>query len=160
AAAARQADPEVYVMWYWGVGSPFFALHGGSVFESGLFMEGSGTSWFPTLYYRDSVTLNLDQGTQFAKTIPAVNKNSLGVWLPHIRWGNFFGVARWKEALGVDLGRGSLIFPQLWGDIHLLEDRDIEFLRQMNSLAKQNTSFLLYGGNSLVHPCTNGLYGD
>ena len=56
AASARQADPDVYVMWYWGVRSPFFALHGDSIFESGLYMEGSATSWFPTLYYRDSVT--------------------------------------------------------------------------------------------------------
>ena len=41
------------------------------IFESGLFMEGSGTSSTPTLYYRDSVTLSLDQNTQFAKLIPA-----------------------------------------------------------------------------------------
>jgi hypothetical protein len=141
------------------VRSPFFALHGGSVFESGLFMEGSGTSWFPTLYYRDSVTLNLDQGTQFAKTIPAANKDSLGVWLADIRWGNFMGVERWKEALVMDLGRGSLIFPQLWGDIHLLEDRDIEFLRQMNSLAKQNTSLFTHRRNILGDPWKNEVYG-
>ena len=159
AAAARQADPEVYVMWYWGVRSPFFALHGGSVFESGLFMEGSGTSWFPTLYYRDSVTLNLDQGTQFAKTIPAINKDSLGVWIADIRWGNFMGIERWKEALVMDLGRGSLIFPQLWGDIYLLEEHDVDFLQQMNALAKQNTALFMHRRNILGDPWKNEVYG-
>jgi hypothetical protein len=159
ADAARHADPDVYVMWYWGVRSPFFALQGGSVFESGLFMEGSGTSWFPTLYHRDSVTLNLDQGTQFAKTIPAINKDSLGVWLADIRWGNFMGAERWKEALVMDLGRGSLIFPQLWGDIHLLEERDVQFLSQMNAVAKQNTSLFIHRRNILGDPWKNEVYG-
>ncbi len=78
-------------------------------------MEGSGTSWVPTLYYRDSVTLNLDMSTQFAKTIPSINKDSLGVWLAENRWGNFMAHERWREALVMDLGRGSLLFPQLWG---------------------------------------------
>ena len=86
AEAARAAAPDVYVMWYWGSRSPFFALHGDSIFESGLFMEGAGTSWYPTLHFRDSVALNLDQSTQFAKTIPAINKDSLGVWLADTRW--------------------------------------------------------------------------
>ena len=158
-AAARQADPNVYVMWYWGVRSPFFALHGGSVFESGLFMEGSGTSWFPALYYRDSVTLNLDQGTQFATTIPAANKDSLGVWLADIRWGNFMGAERWREALVMDLGRGNLLFPQIWGDIQLLNERDVEFLAEMNSLARKNAHFFLHRRNILGDPWKNEVYG-
>lgn len=158
-AAARKSDPDVYVMWYWGVRSPFFALHGGSVFESGLFLEGSGTSWTPALYYRDAVTVNLDQGTQFADTIPAANKDSLGVWLADIRWGNFMGSERWREALLMDLGRGSLIFPQLWGDLHLLDDRDVEFLAQMNSLVKQNTALFTHRRNILGDPWKNEVYG-
>jgi hypothetical protein len=60
AQSARSIAPDVFVLWYWGVGtSPFWALHGDGVFESGLFMEGSGTSSYPALYYRDSVTLSL-----------------------------------------------------------------------------------------------------
>ncbi|PYV27833.1 MAG: hypothetical protein DMG27_02830, partial [Acidobacteria bacterium] len=133
ARAAREADPDIYLMWYWGVRSPFFALHGDSIFESGLYMEGSGTSWFPTLYYRDSVTLNLDQSTQFAKATPPINKDSLGVWLADTRWGNFMGNERWKEGLIMDLGRGNLLFPQIWGDIYLLNDRDVNFLADMTS---------------------------
>ena len=159
AASARQADPDVYVMWYWGVRSPFFALHGDSVFESGLFMEGSGTSWFPTLYYRDSVTLNLDQSTQFAKTLPPINKDSLGVWLSDIRWGNFMGNERWKESLIMDLGRGSLLFPQIWGDINLLDDQEVDFLVEIDSLVKKNESLFLRRRNILGDPWKNEVYG-
>jgi len=59
ADAARAAAPDVVVMWYWGISSPFWALYGDTIFESGLPMEGSATSAFPTLYYRDSVTIRL-----------------------------------------------------------------------------------------------------
>src|SRR5690349_10464825 len=90
--SARAIAPEVFVIWYWGVGdSPFWALYGDAIFESGLFLEGSGTSWYPSLYYRDSVTLALDQSTRFAKMIPPLLKDSLGVWLSQIRWANFMG---------------------------------------------------------------------
>ena len=50
ARSAREAEPDVALIWYWGVRSPFFALHGDAIFESGLYMEGAGTSWFPTLH--------------------------------------------------------------------------------------------------------------
>jgi hypothetical protein len=159
AASARQADPDVYVMWYWGVRSPFFALHGDSIFESGLYMEGSATSWFPALYYRDSVTLNLDQSTQFAKTIPPINKDSLGIWLSDIRWGNFMGNERWREALIMDLGRGNLLFPQIWSDIYLLNDQDVEFLKQIDLLVKGNESLFLRRKNILGDPWKNEVYG-
>lgn len=159
ADSAREVDPEIYVMWYWGVRSPFFALHGDSIFESGLFMEGSGTSWFPSLYYRDSVTLNLDQGTAFAKTIPPINKDSLGVWLADNRWGNFMGNERWKEALIMDLGRGNLLFPQLWGDIYLLSGEDVAFLMEMVSLVKKNQSLLLKRTGVFGDTWKNEVYG-
>jgi hypothetical protein len=141
--AARALAPDVFVMWYWGEGSPFWALHGDVISESGLFMEGSGTSQFPTLYYRDSVTLSLDQNTQFAKLIPPMNKDSLGIWLSQIRWGNFMGKERWREALVMDLGRGSLVFPQLWGDPNLLDDSDVAFLASMLELARNHQQTLL-----------------
>jgi len=158
-ASARKAEPDIYVMWYWGVRSPFFALHGDSIFESGLYMEGSGTSWFPALYYRDSVTLNLDQSTQFAKTIPPINKDSLGVWLADTRWGNFMGNERWKEALVMDLGRGNLLFPQIWGDIYLLNDHDVGFLKDMVTLVKKNEELFLRRKNVLGDPWKNEVYG-
>lgn len=157
--AARTLAPEIFVMWYWGEGSPFWALHGDVISESGLFMEGSGTSQFPTLYYRDSVTLSLDQNTQFAKLIPPMNKDSLGIWLSQIRWGNFMGKERWREALIMDLGRGSLVFPQLWGDPNLLDDSDIEFLASMLALARNHAQTLLRPRRTFGDSWKNEPYG-
>ena len=35
-------------------------------FRVGVVRGSAGTSWFPTLHYRDSVAMNLDQSTRFA----------------------------------------------------------------------------------------------
>jgi hypothetical protein len=157
--AARALARQIFVMWYWGEGSPFWALHGDAISESGLFMEGSGTSQFPTLYYRDSVTLSLDQNTQFAKLIPPMNKDSLGVWLSQIRWANFMGKERWREALVMDLGRGSLIFPQLWGDPNLLNDNDVRFLAEIIAFARTNEELLMLPRRHLGDTWKNEPYG-
>ena len=161
AGDARTLAPDLFVFWYWGVGtSPFWALHGDAIFESGLFMEGSGTSWYPSLYYRDSVTLSLDQNTRFAKFIPPVLKDSLGVWLSQIRWANFMGKERWREALVMDLGRGNLIFPQLWGDPNLLDDDDLHFLSKMIALSRDNEAILLRPRRDFGDPWKNEPYGS
>ena len=118
ANSARALAPDVFIMWYWGLSSPFWALHGDAIFESGLMMEGSGTSSTPTLYYRDSVTLAQDQNASNARTIPPLLKDSLGVWLSDTRWGNFMGMERWRETLVMDLGRGSRLFPNIWGNLY------------------------------------------
>ena len=159
ATSARKEAPDVYVMWYWGVRSPFFGLHGDSIFESGLAMEGSGTSWYPTLYYRDSVTLNVDVSTQFAKSVPPLLKDSLGVWLADTRWGNYMGTERWREALVMDLGRGNLLFPQLWGNIYSLSEDDVDFLVYLTSLVKKNERLFLRRRNILGDPWKNEVYG-
>ena len=48
AGGVRSVSPDVFVIWYWGVGGFLWAMHGDVIFESGLFLEGSGTSWYPT----------------------------------------------------------------------------------------------------------------
>jgi hypothetical protein len=159
AESARAAAPDTFILWYWGAGSPFWALHGDMVFESGLEMEGSGTSSFPTLFYRDSVTLAQDQNAQFASTIPPMAKDSLGVWLADSRWGNFMGKERWRPALVMDLGRGSLLFPNLWGDLYQLSDDDVAFLGRMSALARKNQSLFLHRRNILGDPARNEVYG-
>lgn len=159
ARQGRAIAPDLFVTWYWGAGSPFWALHGDVISESGLFMEGSGTSWYPTLYYRDSVTLSLDQNTQFAKLIPSMNKDSIGVWLSQIRWANFMGKERWREALIMDLGRGNLVFPQLWGDPNLLSDDDLKFLSEIVALARDNEAILLKPRRTFGDAWKNEVYG-
>ena len=159
ADAAREIAPDLFVMWYWGLRSPFWALYGDSIFESGLHMEGSGTSSTPTLYYRDSVTLAQDQNAQHARTIPPVVKDSLGIWLADTRWGNFMGKERWREAVVMDLARGSLLFPNIWGDVYLLDDEDVRFLGWIGALAKDNEALFQQRRTILGDPWRSEVYG-
>ena len=159
ATSARAIAPDGFIMWYWGLKSPFWAMYGDLIFESGLQMEGSATSVYPTLYYRDSVTLAQDQNAQFAKNIPPIVKDSLGVWLADNRWGNFMSKDRWRESLVMDLGRGDLFFPNIWGDLYYLNEADMDFLSGLNTLAKKNQSLFLERKNILGDPMRNEVYG-
>ncbi len=159
ADSARRAEPDVFIMWYWGLGSPFWAMHGDAVFESGLHMEGSGTSVFPTLYYRDSVTLAQDQNAYHAKTIPPLVKDSLGVWLTDASWGNYMGIERWREAIVMDLGRGSRLFPNLWGNLYSLTDADVKFLAWIQAFANENAAYFQRRRTILGDPFRNEVYG-
>ncbi len=156
---ARAINPDVFIMWYWGLRSPFWVLHGDALFESGLFMEGSGTSSWPTLHYRDSVTLAQDQNAHHARNIPPRFKDSLGVWLSDSRWGNFMGGERWRESLVMDLGRGSRLFPNLWGNLRHLTDDDVKFLAGITALARRRAG--LFAHRRLVggEPFRNEPYG-
>jgi hypothetical protein len=149
----------VFVMWYWGLRSPFWALHGDTIFESGLTMEGSATSAVPTLYYRDSVSLAQDQNAQHARNIPPMVKDSLGVWLADNRWGNFMMKERWREAMVMDLARGNLLAPNLWGDIYLFNDADVEFLARVTALTKRLQPLMLHRRTILGDPWHNDVYG-
>jgi hypothetical protein len=159
ADCARALAPDVFIMWYWGLRSPFWALHGDAIFESGLQMEGSGTSSTPTLYYRDSVTLAQDQNARHATTIPPLLKDSLGVWLSDTRWGNFMSTERWREALVMDLGRGSRLFPNLWGNLHDLSDDDVSFLAWIIALSRKNAALFQHRRTLPGDPFHNDVYG-
>ncbi|MFH1567792.1 MAG: hypothetical protein ABIL09_07305 [Gemmatimonadota bacterium] len=159
AASARAAAPDVFIMWYWGLRSPFWALHGDTIFESGLHMEGSGTSSHPALHYRDSVTLAQDQNARHARTIPPLVKDSLGVWLSDTRWGNFMGRERWREALVMDLGRANLLFPNLWGNVYHLDDGDVAFLARLTAVARRRQDLFLRRRQILGDPWRNEVYG-
>jgi hypothetical protein len=157
--SARALAPDLFVMWYYGASSPFWALYGDTIFESGLAMEGSATSAYPTLFYRDSVTIAQDQNAQHARTLPPIVKDSLGVWLADNRWGNFMGKERWREALVMDLGRGDLLFPNLWGDLYSWSDDDVHFLAAMSEFAQREQSLFLGHRHALGDPFKNELYG-
>lgn len=159
ANALRAADPEVFIMWYWGLRSPFWALHGDMLFESGLTMEGSATSSSPALYYRDSVTLAQDQNAQHARTIPPIVKDSLGVWLADDRWGNYMYKSRWRESMVMDLGRGNMFAPNLWGDIYYFHDGDVDFLAQLMKWSKRYEPLLSNRRTILGDPWHNEVYG-
>ena len=159
ARRAHQAAPDIYIMWYWGIRSPFFALHGDSIFESRIAMEAASTGDYPALYFRDAVVLALDQGGQFNDLIPPMNKDSLGIWLTDTWWGNAMRKERWREALVMDLGRGNLLFPQFWGELRWFTDEDIDFLARIQKLAKQNVDLFYKRHTILGDPWKNEVYG-
>jgi hypothetical protein len=140
---ARNTNPDVFVVWYWGAYSPFFALHGDVIFDIRLSMEAASTGDFPALFFRDAVTQALDQGSQYARWLPPKNHDSLGVWLANNWWGNQMETVRWQEALIMDLARGNLLFPQIWADIFNFEERDVEFLARIQGLVRKHESVFL-----------------
>ena len=159
ARVTRQAMPDVYLMWYWGIRSPFFALHGDSIFGKRLTMEAASSSDYPALFFRDTVTLALDQGTRFTEFIPPMNKDSLGIWITDTWWGNSMRKERWREAAVMDLGRGNLLFPQLWGDLYSFSSEDVAFLARIQKLAKQNETIFYRQKTILGDPWKNEIYG-
>lgn len=159
AKATRQANPDIYIMWYWGVRSPFFLLYGDSIFEKRISLEASSTGDYPALYFRDAVTLALDQGTHFCEFIPPMSRDSLGIWITDTRWGNSMRKERWQEAAVMDLGRGNLLFPQIWGDLYLFDDHDVAFLAWIQKFAKQNEEILQHQKTILGDPWKNEVYG-
>ena len=159
AKAVHRAAPDIYIMWYWGIRSPFFALFGDSIFESCLHMEGASTGDFPALFFRDAVTLAVDQGTSLADLIPQRNKDSLGIWLTDIYWGNSMRKERWLEALVMDLGRGNLLFPQIWGNANYWSKEDRRFLARIQAFAKKKEHLLMAPRIDFVDPWKNEVYG-
>jgi len=160
ARQTRATSPDLYIMWYWGIRSPFFALHGDSIFESRLRMESGVTGDYPALYFRDAVTEAMDQGVYFNELIPPMNKDSLGIIITDNPW--FEGAMRkerWQEALVMDLGRGNLLFPQLWGELRWFNDADLEFLARIQKLAKQNQALFYKRKTILGDPWSNEVYG-
>ncbi len=107
--------PEVFLMLYWGYRSPWWLLHGDTLFEPGLFIEAAHPGSTPALHVRDSVTQGLDQAQWWCVDVPPLGKDSLGVWLSDWKWNSSIGTERWQEAFVMDLCRGSLL-AQPWSD--------------------------------------------
>ena len=159
ARATCAASPDLYIMWYWGIRSPFFALYGDSIFESRIKMEAASTGDYPALFFRDAATLAMDQGAQFNDLIPPMNKDSLGIWITDTWWGNAMEKERWRQALVMDLGRGSLLFPQIWGTLTMFNDEDVEFLARIQKVAKENETIFYKRKKILGDPWNNDVYG-
>jgi hypothetical protein len=159
AQEARKANSEVFVIWYWGIYSPFSALYGDVIFDIRLSMEAASTGDFPALFFRDAVTQALDQGSQFARWVPPKNHDSLGVWLANNWWGNQMETIRWQEGLIMDLARGNMLFPQIWSDIFNFEDHDVEFLARIQGLVKRNERVFLTRRYTIGDAWKDAIYG-
>jgi len=113
------ACPEAFVMLYWGSRSPWWLLHGDTIFDAGLAMEAASPSSEPTLYVRDSVTVGLDQALKYCEYVPPLGKDSLGVWLSDWAWNSCIGSERWQEGFVMDMARGNLL-AQPWAGLDRL----------------------------------------
>lgn len=114
--ALDAACPDLFIMLYWGYRSPWWLLHGDTMFETGVEMEASSPGHMPALFVRDGVTRKLDQGHQFARDVPWLGTDSLGVWLSH--WGDWnsgIGTEHWQEGFVMDICRGHAL-AQPWTD--------------------------------------------
>ena len=110
-----RACPDVFIMLYWGHSSPWWLLHADTLCESGLHVEAASPSSWPTPYARDGVTVTLDQAQEYCGDVPAIGKDSLGIWLSAWGWNSCIGKERWAEGMVMDLCRGSLLL-QPWTD--------------------------------------------
>lgn len=61
--------PDVFLMLYWGYKSPWWLLHGDTLFDSGIDIEAASPSDRPAPYARDSVTRKIDQAQRFTADI-------------------------------------------------------------------------------------------
>ena len=156
--------PDVFLMLYWGHRSPWWLLHADTLFDSGIKIEAASPSDFPAPYARDSITQKLDQAQRHAQDVPALGKDSLGVWLSDWGWNSSVGKRRWQEGFVMDLCRGSLL-AQPWSDTPWLSPPERKQMADFIALLKAqpdcfgNPRFIL-GDPSKCEPygycCTDG----
>lgn len=156
--------PEVFIMLYWGHRSPWWLLHADTLFEPGLQIEAAHPGGSPTLFARDSVVAGLDQAHWFCRDLPALGKDSLGVWMSEWKWNSMLGTERNAEGFVMDLCRGNLLI-QPWSDPGFLDFKGRETLGRIIALLRArpecfaNSRFIL--GNPWKYEpygycCTDG----
>jgi hypothetical protein len=152
------ANPELFIMLYWGPRSPWWLLHGDTLFEPGLAIEAAHPCSSPTPYVRDSVTLGLDQAQWYCADVPTLGKDSLGIWLSHWGWNSGIGKERWQEGFVMDMGRGSLL-AQPWSDNGTLSKVERRQLADFIHLLKERPDCFKNSRPILGDPWKNEPYG-
>jgi hypothetical protein len=107
--------PDMFILLYWGYRSPWWLLHGDTLFDSGIEIEAASPASQPAPYARESVAQKLDQAQRHACDVPVLGKDSLGIWLSDWAWNSSIGKEHWQEGVIMDLCRGSLLL-QIWSD--------------------------------------------
>ena len=100
----------MFFLLYWGYRSPWWLLHGDTLFDSGIGIEAASPSSQPAILARDSVTQKLDQAQWHASDVPALGKDSLGIWLSDWAWNSSIGKARWEEGVVMESAGGACCF--------------------------------------------------
>jgi len=162
--AMDQECPDVFLMLYWGHRSPWWLLHADTLFDSGIKIEAASPSDFPAPYARGSITQKLDQAQRHAQDVPALGKDSLGVWLSDWGWNSSVGKRRWQEGFVMDMCRGSLL-AQPWSDTAWLSPPERKQMANFFALLKArpdcfgNPRFILgdpWNGEPYGYCCTDG----
>lgn len=133
-----EACPDVLLILYWGHRSPWWLLVGDTLFDSGIGIEAATPALQPAPCARDSVTQKLDQAQEYARDIPALGKDSLGVWLSDWGWNSSIGKERWQEGLVMDMCRGSMLI-QLWADRDWMSPPEWEQLADFITLLRRRS---------------------
>ena len=133
----RKANPNVFLMLYWGYRSPWWLLYGDTYFECGEQIEAASPAQYPTPYARQSVTQRLDQAQMNIVDTPWLGKDSLGVWLSDWAWNSRIGKARWQEGVIMDIARGGMLL-QIWTDADFLTPPERAQLATFIDLFKAN----------------------
>jgi hypothetical protein len=153
-----EENPDVFLMLYWGHLSPWWLVHADTLFDSGVGIEAAHPSDFPAPYARDSVTQKLDQAQEYAQDIPALGKDSLGVWLSDWGWNSSIGKERWAEAFVMDICRGSLL-AQPWSDTDWLSPPERKQIGEFIALLKARPECFGNPCPILGSPGKEGTYG-
>ena len=157
--------PELFIMLYWGHRSPWWLLHGDTLFDSGGgIIEAATPTQYPSAYIRDSVTQMLDQCQKRSDDVLWLGKDSLGVWLSSWRWNSSIGKEHWQEGVVMDICRGSLLL-QIWSDIDSFTPLEWKQLADFAALLKSqpncfvNPRFILgnpYNPEPYGYSCSDG----
>lgn len=134
--ALDEECPDLFIMLYWGHRSPWWLLHGDTLFDSGIGIEAASPSSLPAPYARDSVTQRLDQAQWHAVDVPPLGKDSLGVWLSDWGWNSSIGKERWQAGVVMDMCRGSLLM-QIWSDTPWLSPPERKQMADFTALLKE-----------------------
>lgn len=155
----KQQSPDLFLMLYWRFTSPWWLLHTDTIYQRGLSMEGATPSAIPARLTRQSATISLDQGHDLNwNRMPLIAQDSLGVWLSNTRWGSWMGAEGWRDAWVMDFVRGNMMH-QLWGDLGLLDEEDVEFLETIHAWTRDNWELLKHPRRILGSPWEQGPYG-
>jgi len=141
--------PDVFLMLYWGYKSPWWLLHADTLFDSGIGIEAASPTDLPAPHARDSITQKLDQAQWAAnENVPALGKDSLGVWLSDWPWNSQVGKERWEAGFVMDICRGSLL-AQPWSDTPWLSPPERKQMAEFIAILKaqpgcfRNSQFIL-----------------
>ena len=152
-------SPELFIMLYWGFRSPWWMLHGDTLFDSGVGNNEAATpSQYPAPYIRDSATQKLDQLQLICDDDPWLGKDSLGVWLSDWPWNSSIGKERWQEAVVMDICRGSLLL-QIWSDYDFLSPPEWEQLADFAALLRTQPECFANPISILGNPNNEEPYG-